>query len=97
MCLKIFGMYSPKKIFLVLTTIILVVINTTSAAKILSIFHTASKSHQILAQKLMLELNKAGHEITIVTPFPIKNPPKNVRNIPLTGVEKSFDGMIPVN
>lgn len=88
-------MYSLKKIFFIAVTIF-VVINTTSGAKILSIFHSASKSHQILAQQLLLELNKAGHEITLVTAFPIKNPPKNWRNIPLTGVESSFDGMFCV-
>lgn len=84
-------MYSPIKLVLVFIGIF-ITINLTNGAKILSIFHTASKSHQILAQRLMLELNKAGHEITIVTPFPIKNPPKGVRNIPLTGLENGFDG-----
>lgn len=81
-------MYFPiQVIFLVFG-----VISITNGAKILAIFHTASKSHQILGQRLMLELNKDGHEITFVTPFPIKNPPKGVKNVQLTGVESAFDG-----
>ncbi|XP_063708804.1 UDP-glycosyltransferase UGT5-like [Culicoides brevitarsis] len=65
--------------------------NLANGAKILAIFHTASKSHQILGQQLMFELNKAGHEITIITPFPIKNPPKGITNVYLEGIDTAFD------
>lgn len=79
-----------------LITIISVICLTdkTFGEKILAIFHTPSKSHQILAQNLLLELNKDGHEITLVSPFPIKNPPKNWTNVALTGVESSYDRKI---
>lgn len=51
------------------------------SAKILSIFHTISKSHWILGQHLLKELAKSGHEVTVVSPFPLKNPPTNYRDI----------------
>lgn len=70
---------------------LLIFINVALSARILSIFHTPSKSHQLLAQRLMLELCKSGHEVTMVSPFPVKNPPKGFRHIALTGVETYYD------
>lgn len=55
--------------------------NYVDTAKILSIFHTPSKSHWILGQNLLKELARSGHEVTIISPFPLKNPPKNYRDI----------------
>lgn len=55
--------------------------NLVDSAKILSIFHTPSKSHWILGQNLLKNLANAGHEITVISPFPLKNPPKNYRDI----------------
>lgn len=31
----------------------------------------------------MQELVKSGHEITMVSPYPLKNPPKNYRDVPI--------------
>ncbi|XP_046491809.1 UDP-glycosyltransferase UGT5-like [Neodiprion pinetum] len=44
------------------------------AARILAVFPTASISHQIVFQKLTLELNKRGHELVVVTPNPVNDP-----------------------
>jgi hypothetical protein len=38
-------------------------------AKILAVFPTASKSHWILAQPLMKELARSGHEVKLKFPF----------------------------
>lgn len=68
-----------------------VFLSAVQSAKILSVFHTPSKSHQLLAQRLMLELVKSGHEVTMVSPFPVKNAPQGLRHIHLTGVETYYD------
>lgn len=54
------------------------------SAKILGVFPFASKSHSILGQALFTALAKQGHEVTYISPFPLKKPPKNYRDIPLT-------------
>lgn len=69
----------------------LIFLNAVQAARILSIFHTPSKSHQLLAQRLMLALVKSGHEVTIISPFPVKNAPVGLRHIHLEGVETYYD------
>lgn len=45
-----------------------------NGANILAIFPVPSYSHQIVYRALTLELNKRGHNLTIVTPDPVNNP-----------------------
>jgi hypothetical protein len=52
-----------------------VVMTTASGAKILCMFGVSGKSHNNVFTALTTELAKKGHELTVVTPFPIKNPP----------------------
>lgn len=54
------------------------------SARILGIFPYPSKSHSILGQALFTELAGRGHEVTYVSPFPLKDPPKNYKDIHLT-------------
>lgn len=54
------------------------------SAKILGVFPHASKSHSILGQALFTSLAEQGHEVTYISPFPLKTTPKNYRDIPLT-------------
>ncbi|CAO1424279.1 unnamed protein product [Diamesa tonsa] len=54
------------------------------SAKILGVFPHPSKSHSILGQALFMALAKQGHEVTFINPFPMKNPPNNYRDLPLT-------------
>uniref|UniRef100_A0A182K1U4 FAD-binding PCMH-type domain-containing protein n=1 Tax=Anopheles christyi TaxID=43041 RepID=A0A182K1U4_9DIPT len=51
------------------------------SAKILGIFPTTSKSHWILGSALMKELAQNGHEVTMISPFPLKNAPKTYRDV----------------
>lgn len=44
-----------------------------SAANILGVFPIPSYSHQIVYRALTLELNRLGHNLTVVTPDPVKN------------------------
>lgn len=54
--------------------------------KILGIFHTMSKSHTIVGESLMNGLAEAGHDITMITAYPQKNLPKNVKEIHVEGI-----------
>lgn len=57
--------------------------------KILTIISTPSKSHWITAQNLMQELVRSGHEITMVSPYPLKKPPANYRDVSIVeSIEK---------
>lgn len=53
-------------------------------ARILAIFPFPSKSHTILVQPLMLELAKRGHEIVYASPYELKDPPNNYKNLIIT-------------
>ncbi|XP_001687884.2 UDP-glucosyltransferase 2 [Anopheles gambiae] len=55
----------------------LLVIGHAESAKIVCVFPTASKSHVLGAQALLKELAHRGHEVTMVSAFPLKKPPKN--------------------
>jgi glucuronosyltransferase len=67
-------------------------LNYCHGAKILAVFPTPSKSHWILGQPLMKELARAGHEVTVMSPFQAKNPPKNYRHIEMKAAEKMYEG-----
>ncbi|XP_052756579.1 UDP-glycosyltransferase UGT5-like, partial [Galleria mellonella] len=49
--------------------------------KILVSFPVPSKSHNILGNGVVRNLLKAGHEVTYITPYPINDPPPNLRQI----------------
>lgn len=51
------------------------------SAKILGVFPTMAKSHDIVGKSIMEALVEAGHEVTVVSPFPQNKPIKNWRDI----------------
>lgn len=57
-----------------------------SAIRILGIFNTLSKSHWFLGNALMKGLAESGHDVTFISPFREKNPPKNYKEIHLDGL-----------
>lgn len=62
------------------------VIMQTESARILAVFPTPSKSHQIVFQPLTQELAKRGHEVVVITTDPAftkESAPKNLREINL--------------
>ncbi|KAJ8928780.1 hypothetical protein NQ314_018638 [Rhamnusium bicolor] len=65
----------------------------TSCSRILVVFHMPSTSHYILGNALARGLAEAGHDVTMVSPFEEKNPPKNgkYRNVILTGFLDDMD------
>lgn len=48
-----------------------------NAYRILGIFPLQSRSHEMMFESLMKGLAKRGHQVDVVTHFPVKNPPKN--------------------
>ncbi|XP_053615455.1 UDP-glucosyltransferase 2-like [Plodia interpunctella] len=55
--------------------------------KILVMFPLAGKSHGILGGGVVTHLLQAGHEVTYITPFPEKNPSKNLHQIDISNPE----------
>ncbi|PSN47111.1 hypothetical protein C0J52_16000 [Blattella germanica] len=51
-------------------------LNLGESARILGIFPFPGKSHWAVHESLIKELAKRGHELTVITPFPEKSPPK---------------------
>lgn len=53
---------------------------------ILGIFPTMSKSHYIAGGALMKGLAAAGHNVTVISPFPQKTPIPNFRDYEILGI-----------
>ncbi|XP_044728495.1 UDP-glycosyltransferase UGT5-like [Chrysoperla carnea] len=68
----------------VILFVIVCLISQNNAYKILGVFASASKSHFLLGSELMKSLAASGHEVTMISSFPLKKPVKNYRDIPLT-------------
>lgn len=63
--------------------IIALAISYASALKILGVFPTYAKSHWSIGSSVAKSLLEAGHELTVITPYPTKNPPKNYKEVVL--------------
>ncbi|KAI8437416.1 hypothetical protein MSG28_011744 [Choristoneura fumiferana] len=68
-----------KKLYL--SVIALVLLQVCDAFKILVVFPLPGKSHNILGEGYVRHLLNAGHEVTYITPYPKKNPHKNLTQI----------------
>ncbi|XP_041969125.1 UDP-glucosyltransferase 2-like [Aricia agestis] len=55
------------------------------AANILAVFPTNTRSHYAMYGRLVNALAKREHNLTVITHFPMKNPPTNVQEISLAG------------
>ncbi|XP_058833853.1 UDP-glucosyltransferase 2-like [Topomyia yanbarensis] len=55
-------------------------------AKILAIMPLGGKSHDIIGAAFAKTLAGVGHDVTVITAYPVKNPAKNYRQIELTGM-----------
>lgn len=67
---------------------LLFVLNSTAEGhKILGVFPTPWKSHWNVGASVLKQLARAGHDITFVSPFELREP--NVRNVILTNYPDS--------
>lgn len=55
--------------------------NGADSAKILCLFPTGSKSHVLGTQALLKHLAQRGHEVTMVSAYPLSKPVKNYRDV----------------
>lgn len=56
-------------------------LDSSTASRILFLFPSPSKSHLIVVQGLSTTLAERGHDVTVVSPFPLDKPMKNYRDI----------------
>lgn len=54
--------------------------------KFLAILHFSSKSHFIVGSALVRGLIEKGHDVTVISPFPLKKPMKNYHDVPVPKV-----------
>lgn len=66
-------------LYLILTTLLF--LPSTEQARILCFYPTPSKSGVLMAQPLMVELAKKGHEVTVVSPFGLPESVNNYRDV----------------
>lgn len=67
------------------------------AYKILCLFPHVAKSHFLMAEALMQGLAAKGHQVTMISHFPQKNPIPNYRDISLVGSMPEFVSQIPLD
>lgn len=63
-----------------------VVAYSVEAANILGVFPMPSPSHSVLGNALFKALAKKGHQVTMVSPYPLKEPVENYTDIYLDGM-----------
>lgn len=66
---------------IILLTLLGFLISESSSSKILVVHTTFSRSHMIVGKALYTELAKQGHDVTVITTFPLDKPLKNYRDI----------------
>lgn len=56
------------------------------SARILGLFPHTGKSHQMVFNPLLRKLAERGHQVTVVSHFPVNNPPSNYTDVSLEGI-----------
>lgn len=67
-------------------------IKTSHSADILGIFYVPSKSHHILGSALLKELAKHGHNVTMVSPYPIREKVPNYQHVHIEEIHQFKEG-----
>lgn len=62
-------------------------------AKILGIFPIPSYSHYQMGDRILKELARKEHEVTVITPYTEKIPVKNFKTVVLTGLVEDVESM----
>lgn len=65
----------------IFTIIILISINSCLSSNILGFLPTKARSHYGAFEPLLKELAIRGHNVTVLSPFPMKNPPPSYHHI----------------
>jgi len=72
---------SPKTHFLLFFLPLMMCPSQVECARILGVFPVPGKSHMIVFSALTKALAERGHELMVVSTFPMKNPPPNYTDI----------------
>lgn len=76
------------------TVTLFVIVHSVYSAKILGVFDIASVSHQVVFQPIWRELSLRGHQVTVLTPNPLKDPTlTNLTEIDLGSIYKIFNNL----
>lgn len=67
--------------FIILTTIVLITVNSCLSSNILAFLPTKARSHYGAFEPLLRELSVRGHNVTTLSPFKMKNPPLSYHHI----------------
>lgn len=67
--------------FIILTVCILIIVNSCLSSNILAFLPTKARSHYGGFEPLLKELAVKGHNVTVLSPFPLKNPPLSYHHI----------------
>lgn len=77
------------KVFFIFTSL-LSIISVIEGLKVLSINPIGSTSHFAIGHSIVKTLLDAGHEITVISPYPLKNKLKNYTDIKAPNAIESF-------
>jgi hypothetical protein len=66
------------------------------SAKILGVFPVPGRSHYILGSTLLKALAEKGHDVTMISCFGEKDPPKNgtYRDVVISGLLEAMQGIV---
>lgn len=81
---------SNKLLFLVALALSLYVENS-GAFKVLGILPFGSKSHHAIGSSILKSLTEVGHEVTVLSAFPLKTKEKNYHDIKVTKILEVFE------
>lgn len=66
---------------LILITGILISVNSGISSNILAFLPSKARSHYVAFEPLLKELSERGHNVTVLSPFLMKNPPSSYHHI----------------
>ncbi|XP_017005917.2 UDP-glycosyltransferase UGT5 [Drosophila takahashii] len=75
-----------------LALLLLCLLSCVSAYNYLCVLHTAARSHYHVGSALAKGLASAGHQVTIVSPFALKKPIKNIKDVHVKSILASMEG-----
>lgn len=77
-------MASKSFVFYTITVLLVNILECISGYRILGIFPHEGKSHHNMFDPILIELAKRGHQVTVITNFPLTNPPVNYTEIDIS-------------
>ena len=86
-----------KTILVPVVLLILAITHIGNSAKILGLFTAPARSHYILGSALMKGLAEKGHDVTVISAYGEKQPPKGkgtYRDIVVTEIQNSIQGTL---